>query len=74
MPVRKFNINRLDEVEKAADTIRSEWSLGKDQISSLTGVLENKLIHIVEVDANDKFDGMAAVAYEDHHIKELLLL
>ena len=74
VPVRKFNINRLDEVEKAADTIRSEWSLGKDQISSLTGVLENKLIHIIEVDANDKFDGMAAVAYEDHHIKGVAIV
>lgn len=74
VPVRKFNINRLDEVEKAADTIRSEWSLGKDQISSLTGVLENKLIHILEVDANDKFDGMAAVAYEDHHIKGVAIV
>jgi Zn-dependent peptidase ImmA (M78 family)/DNA-binding XRE family transcriptional regulator len=74
VPVRKFNINRLDEVEKAADTMRSEWSLGKDQISSLTGVLENKLIHIIEVDANDKFDGMAAVAYEDHHVKGVAIV
>ena len=74
VPVRKFNINRLDEVEKAADTIRADWSLGKDQISSLTGILENKLIHIIEVDANDKFDGMAAVAYEDHHIKGVAIV
>lgn len=74
VPIRKFNINRLDEVEKAADTIRTEWNLGKDQISSVTGILENKLIHILEVDANDKFDGMAAVAYEDHHIKGVAIV
>jgi len=74
VPVQKFNINRLEEVEKAADTIRTDWNLGKDQISSVTGVLENKLIHILEVDANDKFDGMAAVAYEDHHVKGVAIV
>ena len=74
VPVQKFHINRLDEVEKAADSIRAEWSLGKDQISSLTGILENKLIHILEIDANDKFDGMAAVAYEDYHIKGVAIV
>jgi len=74
VPMRKFNINRLDEVEEAADTMRKEWNLGKDQISSVIGVLENKLIHILEVDANDKFDGMAAVAYEDHHIKGVAIV
>ena len=74
VPVQKFNINRLDEVEKAADTVRTEWNLGKDQISSVTGVLENKLIHILEVDANEKFDGMAAVAYEDHHVKGVAIV
>ena len=68
VPIRKFNINKLEEAEKAADEIRAQWNLGKDQISSVTGVLENKFIHILEVDANDKFDGMAAVAYEDSNI------
>lgn len=74
VPVQKFNINRLEDVEKAADTIRTDWNLGKDQISSVTGVLENKLIHILEVDANEKFDGMAAVAYEDHHVKGVAIV
>jgi Zn-dependent peptidase ImmA (M78 family)/DNA-binding XRE family transcriptional regulator len=74
VPIQKFHINRLDEVEKAADSIRAEWNLGKDQISSITGILENKLIHILEVDANDKFDGMAAVAYEDHHVKGVAIV
>jgi transcriptional regulator with XRE-family HTH domain len=69
IPVRRFNITKLDEVETAADSVRSEWNLGKDQISSVIGILENRLVHIIEVDANDKFDGMAAVAYEGQQVK-----
>ncbi|MBU0571162.1 MAG: XRE family transcriptional regulator [Candidatus Omnitrophica bacterium] len=74
IPVQKYNINELDEVEKAADSIRTKWSLGRDQISSITDILENKLIHILEIDANNKFDGMAAVAYEDKHIKGIAIV
>lgn len=74
IPITKYLINRIEDAEGAADKIRSEWKLGKDQISSVTGLLENKLVHVLEIDANDKFDGMAAVAYDDGHIRGVAIV
>jgi len=67
--IRKFSVNRLEDVEEAADQMRLQWSIGKDQISSVVGILENNLVHVLEVNASDKFDGIAAVAYDDGNIK-----
>lgn len=69
VPVGKFPINKIEEAEEAADSLRKAWKLGQDQISNLTGLLESKLVHVLEVDANEKFDGMAALAYDDGNIK-----
>lgn len=69
VPIKKFVVSKLDDVENAADQLRSQWSLGKDQLSSVVGILENNLIHVLEIEANNKFDGIAAVAYLNSHIK-----
>lgn len=74
IPINKLPVNRLEDVEGAADKIRTEWKLGKDQISSVTGLLENKLVHVLEIDASEKFDGMAAVAYDDGDIKGVAIV
>jgi len=74
IPIRKFPINRLEDAEEAADKIRSEWKVGKDQILSITGLLENKLVHVLEIDANDKFDGMVAIAYDDGHVRGVAIV
>ena len=74
IPVQKLSINRLEDAEEAADKIRAEWNLGKDQIFSVTGLLENKLVHVLEVDANEKFDGMVAVAYDDGNVRGVAIV
>lgn len=69
VPVNDFPINKVEEAEEAADSLRKSWHLGQDQISNLTGLLESKLVHVLEVDASEKFDGMAALAYDNQNIK-----
>lgn len=46
----------FDEVEQAADRLRSVWEIGKDPISSLTDVLESKGIKVILIKGPEKFD------------------
>ena len=57
VPVRK-----LDDAEHAALALREKWNLGIGPIANLVGVLEDHFIHIIEVDADETFDGISAVA------------
>lgn len=57
-----FPITHLNEAEKAAYEVRRRWSLGLDSISDLTGILEDNLVHVLEVDTQREFDGIAALA------------
>jgi Zn-dependent peptidase ImmA (M78 family) len=43
--------------------------LGFDPISNVTGKLEENFISVVEVGACGKFDGISAVAYDNHDVK-----
>lgn len=63
VPVRSFAVKRLEDAETAAADLRSQWRLGLDAIASLTSVLEDHLIHVLEIEANERFDGISAVAY-----------
>lgn len=51
--------NQLD-AEKAAEVLRSRWEIGIDAIQSLTELLEDRGIKVVEIDAPEAFDGMCA--------------
>jgi transcriptional regulator with XRE-family HTH domain len=53
-------IKSVEDAERAADELREEWNLGVDAICSLSTVLEDHGIHIIEVDAPDGFDGLSA--------------
>lgn len=64
IPVQKFKIKKIDSAEDAAENLRSDWNLGLDPIADMTGVLEDHLVHVLEVTAGEKFDGISAVAYD----------
>lgn len=53
-------IATLEDAERAAQELREIWNLGLDAICSLSTVLEDHGIHIIEVEAGDKFDGLSA--------------
>ena len=62
LPIQDVPVNSLDAAEGAAIALRQKWDLGADPISNLVDMLEDHLIHIIEVDTIDEFDGISAVA------------
>ena len=69
LPVKSCRVQSIEDAEQAAVAIRKKWQLGLDPIASVTGVLEDHLIHVIEIDAPEKFDGLSALARQNKHLK-----
>jgi Zn-dependent peptidase ImmA (M78 family)/DNA-binding XRE family transcriptional regulator len=67
LPVQKILIKKIKDAENASEGIRDEWNLGHDPIASVTGILEDHFVHVLEIEAGEKFDGISAIAYDDRH-------
>lgn len=65
VPVQQFRVESLEDTELAAERLRTIWKLGRDPISNVTSMLEDRLVHVVELDAHDHFDGISAVVSDD---------
>ena len=65
LPIQAFPVRKLEDVEQAALTLRWKWDLGVAPIANLVDVLEDHFIHIIEVDANETFDGISAVVRDN---------
>jgi transcriptional regulator with XRE-family HTH domain len=64
LPVQALRVESMEDVERVAETLRARWNLGVDPIASVMGVLESHRIHVLEIDASEKFDGISAAAYD----------
>lgn len=69
IPVQALTVNRIEDAEQAADSVRDLWALGFDPISSVTGVLEDHCVHVFDIVAGEKFDGLSAVASVEGQVK-----
>jgi Zn-dependent peptidase ImmA (M78 family) len=65
VPVQQFQVASLEDAELAAEQLRTNWKLGHDPIAHVTSMLEDRLVHVVELDAHDHFDGISAVVADD---------
>jgi transcriptional regulator with XRE-family HTH domain len=65
LSIQTLHVKTLEDSERASEVMRKKWNLGNDPIASITGVLENRLIHVLEIDAGERFDGISAVAYDE---------
>jgi len=65
VPVQRFSGSSVEAAEAAAGELRNAWSLGLGPVASVTSALEDHLVHVLEVDAPEEFDGISAVA-RDH--------
>ncbi len=65
VPVQLYHVTTLEEAELAARQLRIRWELGHDPIANVTTMLEDRLVHVVEIDAHDHFDGISAVVSDD---------
>ncbi|MFV2072529.1 MAG: helix-turn-helix domain-containing protein [Thermoanaerobaculales bacterium] len=62
IPLAKYAPKTLEECEEIASEVRDSWSLGADPIACVTDVLEEHHIHVLELETENAFDGLAAVA------------
>lgn len=65
LPIKRWAVQKLEDAECAAEELRRNWNLGLDPIASFVSVLEDHSIQVVEIDADDRFDGISAIASDD---------
>jgi transcriptional regulator with XRE-family HTH domain len=65
LPVRGYPVRSLDGAERAADSLRAEWNLGLAPIARITDVVSGHGVHVVELEAPERFDGLSAVARDE---------
>ncbi len=69
LPVQSLPVKCLEDAERSADRLRARWDLGLDPICSMTGTLEDHSVHVIEIDASERFDGIAAIARQDGQLR-----
>ena len=65
VPTQSYRVATLADAEVAAEKMRERWELGLDAIGSVADILENHLVHVVEIDADSHFDGISAYAVDE---------
>ena len=65
LPVHAFAVKTDADAETAAEKLRERWKLGVDSIGDLTAVLEDHLVHVLEMEGPDKFDGISALVEDN---------
>lgn len=55
----------VSEAERAAEKLRNAWNLGGAPIASVVDTLSSKGVHLIDVDTERKFDGLAVIATDE---------
>ncbi len=75
IPVRKFKVKEMEDAEKAAQELRVRWNLGLDPIQNAVSVLEDNSLSVLDIEANDDFDGISAVVRDkESNVKTVALV
>ncbi len=56
--IKPVELRSLAEAEQRADELRKQWNLGGDPIPSMTALLEEKEVRVIEIDGPDGFFGL----------------
>lgn len=62
IPIQSEKIEKEEDVENVACKIRQKWELGTGPIANVTSTLEDHNVFVINVNANEKFEGISAVA------------
>lgn len=57
-------VTTLDDAKAVARQLRMEWSLGEDGIARVIPLLEEHHVRVVEIESEEKFDGLSGMAGE----------
>ena len=60
LPIRGWKVAEPEDAEKAAEGLRMLWGLGQAPIASMVATLEDHRVHVVAIEAGEKFDGISA--------------
>ncbi len=75
IPVKEWRVNDLEDAEHAAEELRGRWKLGLDPISNTCATLEDHALAVLTVEANERFDGISAIARDDEqHVKAVAIV
>lgn len=61
-PLKDLAINNANDVENAAEHLLDSWNLGINALPSVIEMLEDNDIRVVEIEADEKFDGLSGWA------------
>lgn len=64
LPVHHYVVKSEADAETAAEELRKTWNLGVDPVANLTAILEDHLVHVLEMDGPETFDGISAVIHD----------
>ncbi len=59
-------LSDVSAAEYAAGELRRAWNLGGGPIASVVDTLESNGVHLIDVDTERKFDGLAVIATDEH--------
>jgi Zn-dependent peptidase ImmA (M78 family)/transcriptional regulator with XRE-family HTH domain len=65
LPIKALTVDSEGQAEDAAAELREKWKLGVDPIANLTAILEDHLVHVIEIESSDRFDGISAIAKDE---------
>ena len=65
IPIKAFPVDRIEDAEEAAEKMRMEWQLGSAPIHNATATLEENSICVMSVEANEDFEGISALVYDN---------
>jgi len=60
----KYQVERPEDAEQAAEQLRRRWSLGTDPVASMVDLLEEKGIKVITLDLPESVSGSKAFAQE----------
>jgi Zn-dependent peptidase ImmA (M78 family)/DNA-binding XRE family transcriptional regulator len=58
-PIREIEIGNYDDLENAVELLLQKWGLGINALPNVFEMLEDQDIKVVEIDADEKFDGLS---------------
>lgn len=61
-PIKDVIIKNVDDVEKAVEQLLHHWDLGINALPNVIEILEDNDLKVVEIDADEKFDGLSGWA------------
>lgn len=75
IPIKSSKVKSLEDAEHAAEQLRDSWKLGLDPIQNVVATLEDNALSVLDIEANENFDGISAIVRDvKDHIKTVALV